>query len=68
MFVFFQKFELAFEIMKLTFTMDQIVQQAPNGLFHNMSPTDVLRHCDLSRKKDEMMDQLKMLMINDHDI
>ncbi|CAF1028929.1 unnamed protein product, partial [Didymodactylos carnosus] len=63
-----QKNRLCFEIMKLTFRIEQLVSQAPNGLKFNMTVAQLAMYNTLEGQKNAMMAELYNLMQLDRDI
>ncbi|CAF3159781.1 unnamed protein product [Rotaria socialis] len=63
-----QKHQLAFDIMKITLKMEQMIEHAPNSKLYNMSNVDYTRFMALNKRKCEMIDELKTLMNNDGDL
>jgi hypothetical protein len=56
------------EIMRLTFQMDLLVSQAPNGVLHNMNPTQFIEYTNKGISKQGLVAELFALMMNDHDL
>lgn len=54
--------------MKITFLMEQMIEQAPNHMLHNMTHTEYMRYMALNKKKSEMIEEIKVLMHNDEDL
>ena len=66
--IFVQKHNLAFEIVKTTFQMEQMIKQAPGSSLHNMTDVEYHRYTDLLKKKSAMSAEVHALMINDGDL
>ena len=47
--------------------MEQIIEQAPNKMLHNMTRAEYI-FMALNQKKSEMMEELKISMQNDEDL
>ncbi|CAF1078985.1 unnamed protein product [Rotaria sordida] len=62
------KHRLAFEIMKITFQMEDMIKQTPNSLLHEMNNNEYVRYTDLLKRKSAMIDELQKLMLNDGDL
>jgi hypothetical protein len=54
--------------MVITFMMDHLLKQAPNGKLSNMNGQQVNDYLSLDREKNEKCDRLLSMMTNDHDI
>ncbi len=59
---------MAFRIMIINFTLEVLMQQVPGGQWYNMSPDQFTPYCALTREKADIYDQLRALMLHDHDI
>jgi hypothetical protein len=54
--------------MIINFTLEVLMQQVPGGQWYNMSPDQFTPYCALTREKADIYDQLRALMLHDHDI
>lgn len=54
--------------MVITFNMEFLLKQAPNGEWCLMNPQQIAQYSALKREQIEKTDQLRALMINDRDI
>lgn len=64
----FQKASLAIRIMILTFTMENLLKQSPNGLLSQLPHRQVNEYLALEREKSEKTERLRDVMLNDRDI
>ncbi len=66
--MFLQKSRLAMEIMRLTFRMELLAGQAPNGVVHNLVHIQFTTYTNMGIQKAELVAELFVLMTNDRDI
>ncbi|UJR07536.1 hypothetical protein I4U23_011824 [Adineta vaga] len=62
------KNRLCFEIMVLTYRMDKLISQAPQGIAHLMTPAQLTQYNALNGQKQAMSAELYNLMLLDRDI
>lgn len=48
--------------------MELMIEHAPNHMVHNMPNVDYARYMALNKKKSEMIEELKNLMVIDGDL
>ena len=56
------------EIMRLTFRMDLLVGQAPNGVVHTLNATKSAQYSNMMVKKQQLTAELFALMTNNGDL
>jgi len=59
----FQKNKFAFDLMKITFQLETILEQTPNHAIHNMSDAQTTAYITLTKQKSAMSEELHLLMI-----
>ena len=56
------------EIMRLTFQMELMVGQAPNGVLHNLTPAQFMEYTNKGISKQGLVAELFVLMTNDREL
>ncbi|UJR11792.1 hypothetical protein I4U23_015972 [Adineta vaga] len=62
------KHDLAFQIMQIIFQMDMMLDNAPGRMKHKMTADQIQSYNNLDTRKSMLMEELKILMLNDRDI
>jgi hypothetical protein len=59
---------LAFDIIKITFQIEEWLQQVPGSLVHNMATVQFERYSKLAKEKTDMIEEIGTLMVNYEDM
>jgi len=54
--------------MKITFEMETMIENAPGHMLHNMRITEIRVYHNLGIRKSALTEELRILMVHDHDI
>jgi hypothetical protein len=54
--------------MEITFRMEIMIENTPGKMIHNMNAADMQMYHGLDTRKSALTEQLKILMLHDHDI
>jgi len=54
--------------MKITFEMETMIEYAPGHMLHNMTITERLVYHNLRIRKSALTEELKIMVVHDHDI
>ncbi len=59
---------MAFDIIKITFQIEEWLQQVPGSLVHNMTTVQFERYSTLAKEKADMIEEIRTLMVSYEDM